>query len=612
MTDPTQHDDDVDALLRRHFAAVTSSFEPPQQPSIGSLLPARRARNRWWAPAAVAGGLIAAATATVLVVSSTAPSSAPKVGVAPSGPSASTSTTGSTSTDGGGGEPAAQITVSGQQYTLVGAVPWYSAMRIGNTVAVSTGPEIRGGCDQQIFRLAASRRGDDLVLTSYRYDPVGVPAVTECVAIALPPYVAAVQLDTDPPDRVLDGTRSSDRTLPLTQVLVPSELPEGSVPQLEDPYFPQVPDPDRPSFPARPRSGAGSPAEDDGIAQSYSGRGQRVGISQGMKSFNNGGRTVETNVTVGRFRATLLTTYTPKEQCLRWTDDTAGKVEVCGVLFGGADALLIVARSIYAANPQSSPAPTTAVEPGEEITVNGIDYRGVGTVPWYRAAAQGNSVAVSTGPRTRGACDTDLYRVRAARTNGTLTLSVTRYSPVVKPTSRDCPRMGLPPFVAAVDLGSSVTETSAIDPAAGDVLNGGGTDAPKPVVRMLTPAFVPPGFTRDDLAGTWSQLGDPGRPDPFGVVGAPDAPTGSATAKYVGPTSRLTIEQGSSVTVTAKAESRTTIGGHPAAVQIGSGGRCVRWEEPDTGPVAVCSSRTSPGGTALPAADLIAVAQSLS
>lgn len=608
MTGPTQHDDVVDALLSRHFAAATGSFEPPQQPSIGSLLPARRPRNRWWAPAAVAGGLIAAATATVLVVSSTLPSTAPKVGVAPSGPSASA--TGSTSND-EGGEPAAQITVRGQEYTLVGAVPWYSAMRIGTTVAVSTGPEIRGGCDQQIFRLVASQQGDDLVLTSYRYDPVGVPAVTECAAIALSPYVAAVQLDVAPPDRVRDGTRSSERTLPLTRVLVPSELPDGSVPQLENEYFPQVADPNRPTFPARPHFELGQPAGDDQIGQSYSGRGQRVSISQGLKSFG-GGRTVETNVTVGSYRATLQTTEIPKEQCLRWTDDTTGKVEVCGVLFGGAEALLIVARSIYAANPQISPAPTTAVEPGEEITVNGIDYRSVGIVPWYRAAAQGNSVAVSAGPRTRGACGADLYRVRAARTNGTLKLSVTRYSPVVKPTPRDCPRMSGPPFVTAVDLGSPVTETSAVDPAAGDVLNGGGTDAPKPVVRMLAPAFVPSGFTRDDLAGTWSQLGDPGRPAPFGVIGPPDAPRGSAAAKWVDPTSRLTIEQGSSATVTPNTESRTTIHDRPATVATGSGGRCVRWAEPDLGAVAVCSSRTSPAGTALPTSVLIAVAQSLS
>lgn len=590
MTDPTQHDEVVDALLSRHFAAATSSFEPPQQPSIGSLLPARRPRNRWWAPAAVAGGLIAAATATVLVVSSSAPSNAPKVGVAPSGPSTSTSTststTGSTSND-EGGEPAAQITVRGQEYTLVGAVPWYSAMRIGNTVAVTTGPETRGVCDTQIYRLAASERDGQLVLTSYRYDPVDVPQVTVCADIGLPPYVAALELDAAPPERARDGARSSEGALPLTPVLAPSELPDGVVLDLEIGSSPQLADPDRPSFPARPHSNTGLSAEGDPITQFYSGRNQRVAIRQGMQSFTDG--TVQKEqLVVGRYSATLVS-QGPNDFCLRWTDPAAGKVEVCGTLNGGADAMVAVARSIYAGSstdPSTSDGtPSTDAEPAQRITVSDKEYQLIGPVPWYVAMRIGTTVAVTTGPKVRGACDTGIYRLTTSVRGDDLVLTSYHYEPVQAAEPAACLDIGLPPYVAALDVRSTLP---------GTVFDGARpSDSAVKLNRVLVPEHLPPGFTPATANGDFPQVPDPDRP----VFPAYNIFDDGAIAQGFASGGRwLRVSQSSASYVQGPvAQGKATVGLHPATVYAspGSDERCVRWTDTVAGKMEVCGNLTN-------------------
>lgn len=462
--DDEARDDALDRALREHFATAAADITPARQPTIASLLPARRARGRRWAPIAVAGGLIAAATATVLILSS----SGPTAGVAPSGPSAGT-TTSSLGTEADSAPPI--ITVGTQQYRRGGPVPWYRAMRSGNTVAVTTGPEMRSACDIYLYRLTVAVRDDDLVLTSYRYNPVGAVAPTMCAGIALPPYVAAVPTDLDLPQSVVDGSAPTGRHRALTTVLIPHGLPDGLVAQPPSSYFPQVADPARPLFPAAP--GYESPAgRDSPIEQSYSGRGQRVGISQGLKSFG-GGRTVETNVIVGSYRATLLTTEVPNQQCLRWTDPAAGKVEVCGTMNGGADAMVAVARSMYTSSltePSTSngdPSTGAGAQPAQRIAVSGRDFALIGAVPWYSAIRIGNTVAVTTGAKVRGACDTDLYRLMATTHAGQLILTSYQYRPVITTGPTACVDIGLPPYVASLELDSTPRRPPRTEPVQG-------------------------------------------------------------------------------------------------------------------------------------------------
>ncbi|MEJ7648977.1 MAG: hypothetical protein WKF57_08100 [Nakamurella sp.] len=597
MTDPTLDDDVVDAQLSRHFAAATSSFAPPQQLSIVSLLPARSPRNRWWAPAAVAGGLIAAATATVLVVSSTAPSSAPKVGVAPSGPSA----TGSTSND-GGGEPAAQITVSGQEYTLGGAVPWYSAMRIGNTVAVSTGPEIRGACNTQIYRLGATHSPNgDLVLTSYQYNPPKDQAQPSCAAIGLPPYVAAFQLEEEPPLQVLDGARSSEGAQPLTHVLVPTELPAGFAPGGTDPEFGQQPDPDRPGFNAYRSFFENTDGQNEGaIGQNFSSGTQSLTVTQGLQAFSSGYDTLD-RTTIGPYPATVNAFQDAPERCVRWTDDAAGKVEVCGTVDGGADAVVAVARSIYAASPTdpstSSGAPSTDADarPAELISISGREFALVGAVPWYSAVRVGNTVAVTTGPKVRGACDTDVYRLTAITRAGRLILTSYQYRPVIALEPTACVDIGLSPFVATLALDSTPPATAE------DGARTGSRATPFPI--LLKPRVLPQGFVEGTSTQSFPQIHDPERPvfPPYAVLD-----DGTVVQTFRSGSAVLIVRQGvKRSTPTANGSGSITVGPYPATLVTSKNGvqHCARWTDEAAGGAEVCGN--------VPADTVLAVANSI-
>ncbi|WP_353648348.1 hypothetical protein ABLG96_16100 [Nakamurella sp. A5-74] len=599
--DVTRDDVTMDSALRKHFATAAADLTPTRQPSIASLLPARRPRGRWWAPATVAGGLIAAATATVLILSSTAPSSGPTAGVAPSGPSAGT-TTSSLGTEADPAPPI--ITVGTQQYRRGGPVPWYRAMRSGNTVAVTTGPEMRGACDIYLYRLTVTVRDDDLVLTSYRYDPVGAVAPTMCAGIALPPYVAAVPTDLDLPQSVVDGSAPTGRHQALTTVLIPHGLPDGLVAQPPSSYFPQVADPARPLFPAAP--GYESPASRDSpIGQSYSGGGQRLAITQGLESLPKKGPRALV-ATIGRYQAVLQGNNSPGERCLGWKDDRAGNTLMCGVLSGGDDALIAMARSIYnsrstdpfnsgAAPSTPSGTPSAGAEPAQRITVSGRDFVLIGAVPWYSAIRIGNTVAVTTGAKVRGACDTDLYRLTATTRAGRLILTSYHYLPVSTPEPTACVDIGLSPFVATLELDSTPPATAE------DGARAGSRSTPFPI--LLKPRVLPQGFVEGNGNQAFPQILDPERPvfPPFAEL-----EDGTVVQTFSAGSAVLTVRQGLMRSAPrADGPGSTTVGSHPATLVTSKNGvqHCVRWADATAGGAEVCGN--------VPADTVLAVARSI-
>ena len=597
MTDPTQHDEVVDALLSRHFAAATTSFEPPQQPLIGSLLSARRPRNRWWAPAAVAGGLIAAATATVLVVSSTAPSSAPKVGVAPSGPSTSASTTGSTTND-DGGEPAAQITVSGREYRLVGAVAWFGAFHVGRTVgvAVARDLDLADDCDSELYRVTATRRDSELVLTSYRYDPmtppVPIPAPSDvptiCVTVAPAPFVAAVELDFDPPGSAVDGARSSTGLLPLTAVLVPSALPDGMAAGSPNETYPQRPDPDRPALEAS--IGFGTDARHPSVFRMYRSGTQFVSVWQGVDSFIEG-RTKESKTSVDGRPAQVVAAGRAGEYCVDWTDSTAGKMEVCGNLSGGADAVVAVARSIYAgSSTPGDPSSTgnTSTGPAQRIILDGITYQLTGDVPWISAMRLGSVVAVNVGEESRSSCAQELYRVTAARRGESLALTAHRYEPVGVDPPEACAAIALPPYVAALDLKNDLAGSTP-----DTVLDGAQTaESSRPLAMLLRPTALPTSAIVQPWNENFPQLPDrstfPAWIDPTYQSITQSYRVGGGWVRISQAMEQYSVEDGPVVS--------TTVGGYRAQSRAvgGTSGTCLRWTDRTAGKVELCASL--PGG----------------
>ena len=238
----TPSGDPADDELRTTIEAWSRTVSPRKQPSVADLVADRNRRRRRVAPLAIGDGVIAAALATVLTVQAVRPTTP----TASPNPALAVPTTGATSDV---AEPPASIDADGRTYRLVGPVPWHEVTADGSVLAVTTGPDIRGACDTELYRLFAERRDGALLLTTYEYQPEPVPQAGVCPDIGLPPFTATIDLGAPVSDTAaIDATDPSAPARPIVRVLVPGYLPAGVQRTTDQTQaaWPQVPDPERP------------------------------------------------------------------------------------------------------------------------------------------------------------------------------------------------------------------------------------------------------------------------------------------------------------------------------------------------------------------------------
>lgn len=226
----------------------------------------------------------------------------------------------------------------------------------------------------------------------------------------------------------------------------------------------------------------------------------------------------------------------------------------------------------------------------ETITIDGTVYRLGEPVPWYEAITDGASIAVTTGPEVRGACDRSFYRLRLTADGGTTTLTAFSYTPIAQ-DQRDCPRIGLPPAVATIALSDTDIST----------LVDGATGQTHPLRPLLLPANLPDGFERDhSYSADWPQRTDPERPAPYWTT---------LTWSNAKQTLELTAY---AEPVSASADDEVTVRGSSAQLRHdpSEGSRCLSWNDATTQRTTLCSHGKDGSGP-LPADDLVAIADSL-
>lgn len=227
---------------------------------------------------------------------------------------------------------------------------------------------------------------------------------------------------------------------------------------------------------------------------------------------------------------------------------------------------------------------------------NGATYRRVGAVPWFQVAMRGDIVAVTTGPETRGACDTSFYRLTLGRdANEPATLTSYEYAPVDRPTEVACVAIGLPPAVATFPWPGRLSDVTEV--------RDGTTGRLHPLQRVLVPPLLPSGFTADVFSVDWPQVTDDSRPTPFWTAGS-----------WSGPAGTLTLVEHMSDTMGGRpAEGRAAVRGAAGIVVadvMTSDDRCLSWKDPVTGNTMLCSVGAG-GRPPLSVAKLVELADSL-
>lgn len=209
------------------------------------------------------------------------------------------------------------------------------------------------------------------------------------------------------------------------------------------------------------------------------------------------------------------------------------------------------------------------------LEIGGATYRRGAAVPWFDATLGYGSLAVTTGPETRGACDESFYRLVLSRSGaGPVTVTSHEYAPNRPSPDRACPAIGLPSAVATASWPPGFADvTTVVD---------GVTGTTHPVRRLWAPRALPAGFTRDSYGGDWPQVVDPTRPALFG----PDI-------SWSGPAGTLTLGEYGEFHYQWPVLDRVTVRGATAEVISGlleGGDRCLQWDDPVTGHSYLCSA----------------------
>lgn len=210
------------------------------------------------------------------------------------------------------------IEAGGRVYRRGPAVPWFDATLGHGTFAVTTGPKVRGACDEAFYRLVLSGSGQAAVpvvaITSYEYSPEHPDADRDCPAIGLLPAVASAPW---PPGfagvtSVVDAATGTSH--PVRRLLLPPVLPGGLRPVGYSSDWPQVTDPTRP--------------EPFGPFTSWSGPSGTLALGEyGDVRYQ---LPVVDEVQVRGVTAEVISgLVTNGDRCLQWTDTVTGNTYLC-------------------------------------------------------------------------------------------------------------------------------------------------------------------------------------------------------------------------------------------------------------------------------------------
>lgn len=208
------------------------------------------------------------------------------------------------------------LEVDGADYRRVQQIPWFDVALRGDVIAVTTGPAVRGACDDAFYRLALGKEANEPVtLAAYEYRPVVPRPDRACPAIGLPPAVVSFPWPVGFSDVTAVRDAATGEMHPIRHVLLPPLLPAGFTPDRYSADWPQVADPSRP-----PPFWLGA---------SWSGPHATLTLQEHLPQWS-ADHPVEGHRMVRGERAEIVSgVLEAGDRCLHWTDRVTGITVLC-------------------------------------------------------------------------------------------------------------------------------------------------------------------------------------------------------------------------------------------------------------------------------------------